>query len=376
MFTNLGYTTGTYDLLHEGHFEILKKCKLYCRKLVVGLVSDELGVKQKRKPVLTYTHRKQLLENCKYVDGVVEFNGTSKQEDYNKLKFEILFIADEYYKKEEYSSFEIDFPKIPVIYIPRTNHISTSEIYKKIIASILEDINVKASGISGDVLSLEWKKNKNFIIKPIKVSDKEHFNTSNNYYLPIPPPRNWKMLTTNKPENTYPMISGINPMREIYIYDLLKDKEWYPVIKIEEKNNIERDYIINEQTMISTMLKERHLGKLYWLIQNDGGKTLLDYVKDKSEEKRLDIYRKIIKIINEMRRIELLHMDLHAENILVDEDEKISIIDFGWCLHKSFDMEEKELSYYNKCFYDNFDTLHFMESLVYMGIEKTIPKLN
>ena len=95
----IGYTTGTFDLVHQGHFEILKKCKLYCKYLIVGLVSDKLGEKQKRKPILDFEHRKSILEHCKHVDTVVKFDGTSKQEDYKKLKFNVLFIADEYYKK-------------------------------------------------------------------------------------------------------------------------------------------------------------------------------------------------------------------------------------------------------------------------------------
>ena len=59
----VGYTTGTFDLPHAGHFAILQKCKALCKILIVGLVSDELGIKQKRKPVLSYEHRKTILEN-------------------------------------------------------------------------------------------------------------------------------------------------------------------------------------------------------------------------------------------------------------------------------------------------------------------------
>ena len=131
----IGYTTGTFDLTHQGHFEILKKCKFYCQKLIVGLVSDELGVKQKRQPVLSYQHRKDILENSKYVDSVIIFEGTRKQEDFKKLGFDILFISDEYYQKEEYSSFEHDYPNIRVIYFPRTVNISTSDIFKDIFPS-------------------------------------------------------------------------------------------------------------------------------------------------------------------------------------------------------------------------------------------------
>lgn len=135
---DLGYTTGTFDLLHEGHYELLKKCKTFCKILIVGLVTDELGIKQKRKPVLDYSHRKIILENSKYVDFVIPFNGASKQEDFTKIRFDVLFISDEYHFTEEYSSFENDTKNIPVYYFPRTATISTSDIYKNILKNILE----------------------------------------------------------------------------------------------------------------------------------------------------------------------------------------------------------------------------------------------
>ena len=228
---------------------------------------------------------------------------------------------------------------------------------------------MRASGIAGDVLTLDWKNDKHFIIKPVKVSYKDSLNTDNNYNLVMPPPRNWKMIGC---EHNNPMISGVNPMREIKIFDLLKSKEWYPVVKIEEKEKLNQVMSVNECNDIQRMLKERNLGKLFWIIQNDGGKTLKEYVKDLDLSKRIELYKRVKTIIDEMRMMDILHMDLHPENILVDKDEKISIIDFGWCLHKSFDLNKNEREYYTQCLKNNFDMIHFMESLVVMGVEKNI----
>ena len=373
MLHKIGYTTGTFDLLHEGHFELLKKCKFYCDKLIVGLVTDELGIRQKRKPVLTFSHRKTLLEHSKYVDAVVEFNGTTKQQDYNKLKFNVLFICDEYETKHEYTSFEKTHSHIPIIYIPRTTHVSTSDIYKTILNNAITNFNVRASSICGDILSLSWKNNENIIIKPIKLSYKDSLNTDNNYNLSMPPPRNWKML--NSVKKPHPMISGVNPMREISIFNILKDKPWYPVLKFLKKNKTDKVYSVNECDDIRRMLKERNLGQLYWAVQKDGGETLTNYIKTKTEPERLNLYKRIKLIIDEMRELDVLHMDLHPDNILVSPDDKISIIDFGWCLHKNFDMNENEKKYYKECFDNNFDLTHFLESLIFMNIEIIIPTI-
>tara|TARA_R110001632_G_scaffold74976_3_gene171075 strand:- start:947 stop:2074 length:1128 start_codon:yes stop_codon:yes gene_type:complete len=368
----IGYTTGTFDLVHQGHFEILKKCKLYCKRLIVGLVSDNLGEKQKRKPVLKYEHRRAILENCKYVNAVVEFKGTSKQEDYKKFKFDVLFIADEYYKRSEYSTFEKDYPNIPVMYFPRTSNVSTSDIYKNIIATIINNIEVKAKAISGDILSVEWKKGENFIIKPVRISSREANNTANNYQLSVPPPRNWKIngLMLQK----CPFISGVNGNRELVIFDLLRHKKWYPVLYIDKKAGYQSQIENNISDNIELMRVERKYSQnIFWLVQKDGGKTLDVYLSNKSRGERENIYLKIKEIIREMNSVGILHMDLHPRNILCNKEGEVSIIDFGWVMYKYFDMNEEEKSYYNKNLMDNFDLYHFRESLVYTGMEESVP---
>ena len=45
-----------------------------------------------------------------------------------------------------------------------------------------------------------------------------------------------------------------------------------------------------------------------------------------------------------------------------------------WCLHKSFEMDSDEKKYFDTCLDNNFDLIHFRESLVYCGLEKEIPE--
>ena len=76
------YCDGTFDLLHRGHIEFLKKCKSYGDYLIVGLISDKDVNSYKRYPVIPLEDRKVVLENLKCVDQVIApcpFNKISKE---------------------------------------------------------------------------------------------------------------------------------------------------------------------------------------------------------------------------------------------------------------------------------------------------------
>ena len=257
------------------------------------------------------------------------------------------------------------------MYFPRTYNISSSDIYKKILANVIANIDIKAKAISGDVLSLEWKKGEKFVIKPVRISNREFSNTANNYHLPNPPPRNWKILGVNM--HPRPFISGVNGNRELVVFDLLKNKSWYPVLYIEKKTG--ENIIINSNlSNIDLMNEERKYSEhIYWLIQKDGGQTLDVFLDNKDSSERNYIYLKIKEIIKEMNMMGILHMDLHPRNILCDKNGEISIIDFGWVMYKYFDMDETEKCYYNKSSIEEFDLYHFRESLVFTGLENSVP---
>ena len=168
MTYKIAYSTGTYDLIHQGHFEMLQYIQLRgYNKIIIGLVTDEFAEKRKRKPILSYNHRKSILENSKYNVFVVPCERSDKIYDYNLLKFDALFITDEYYDTDEYNNFSKQYPNIPVYYKPRTNSFSTTDILTQFINNI--------TYISHDVLNI----NDN-IIKIINSEDIDVFNYINN----------------------------------------------------------------------------------------------------------------------------------------------------------------------------------------------------
>ena len=118
-------TFGTYDLFHIGHHNILKRAKEYGDKLVVGISTDALNYKKKQKyPVYSESERKTILSSIKYVDQVFfEESLEQKREYILKYKDDILIMGDDWKGKFDELN---DICK--VIYLPRTENISTTQI--------------------------------------------------------------------------------------------------------------------------------------------------------------------------------------------------------------------------------------------------------
>lgn len=117
-------TYGTYDLLHYGHINLLKRARALGDYLVVAISTDEFNKKMKNKIcVQTYEERKMILESLRYVDLVIpEKNWEQKINDINLYKIDTFCIGDDWKGK-------FDFLKdyCNVVYLPRTQGISTTQ---------------------------------------------------------------------------------------------------------------------------------------------------------------------------------------------------------------------------------------------------------
>ena len=118
-------TYGTYDLLHYGHINLLQRAKALGDYLIVALSTDEFNWNSKQKKCyFTYEQRKRLLESVRYVDLVIpEENWEQKISDVKEFKIDTFVMGDDWIGK-------FDFLKdyCEVVYLPRTEGISTSKI--------------------------------------------------------------------------------------------------------------------------------------------------------------------------------------------------------------------------------------------------------
>ena len=118
-------TYGTFDLLHYGHINLLRRAKALGDYLIVVLSTDEFNWNEKRKKCyFPYEVRKQLLEAIRYVDLVIpEENWEQKISDVKEYHVDTFVMGDDWKGK-----FDFLKPYCEVVYLPRTPEISTTQI--------------------------------------------------------------------------------------------------------------------------------------------------------------------------------------------------------------------------------------------------------
>ena len=118
-------TYGTFDLLHYGHINLLRRARALGDYLIVALSTDEFNWNEKHKKCyFTYAERKMMLEAIRYVDLVVpEENWEQKNTDVVKYGADVFVIGDDWKGK-----FDFLKDKCEVVYLPRTPEISTTQI--------------------------------------------------------------------------------------------------------------------------------------------------------------------------------------------------------------------------------------------------------
>ena len=118
-------TYGTFDLLHYGHINLLRRAKALGDYLIVALSTDEFNwVEKHKKCYFTYEERKQLLEAIRYVDLVIpEQSWEQKTRDVQEYHADVFVIGDDWTGKFDFLSSQCE-----VVYLPRTPEISSTRI--------------------------------------------------------------------------------------------------------------------------------------------------------------------------------------------------------------------------------------------------------
>lgn len=117
-------TYGTFDLLHVGHIHLLRRAKALGNYLVVGISSDDFNALKGKEAYYSFEQRKTILEAVRYVDLVIkEDSWDQKEKDIINYNIDTFVMGDDWEGKFDHLT-----SLCKVIYLPRTDGISTTQI--------------------------------------------------------------------------------------------------------------------------------------------------------------------------------------------------------------------------------------------------------
>ncbi|MFR1756743.1 MAG: adenylyltransferase/cytidyltransferase family protein [Thomasclavelia spiroformis] len=131
----VGYTTGVFDMFHIGHLNILRRAKEQCDYLIVGVSTDELVKEYKNKtPIIPFEERAEIVQSIDCVDRVIAQENRDKYEAWRELKFDVMFVGDDWKGKPLFMKLEEEFKKVgvDVVYFPYTKDTSSTILREKL----------------------------------------------------------------------------------------------------------------------------------------------------------------------------------------------------------------------------------------------------
>jgi glycerol-3-phosphate cytidylyltransferase len=124
----VGYTTGVFDLFHIGHLNLLRNARQLCDRLIVGVTTDELVAYKYKKAVIPFSERMEIVRAVRYVDAVIPQETMDKKAAWEKLKFDLLFVGDDWYQTPKWEQLERELTDVGVrvVYFPYTKGTSST----------------------------------------------------------------------------------------------------------------------------------------------------------------------------------------------------------------------------------------------------------
>lgn len=136
----IGFTCGSYDLLHAGHVMALQKAKAGCDWLIVGLQTNPTYDRpSKNVPIQTVEERRIQLLGCKYVDEIWEYTTEAQLYAYlwaNKHRIDVRYMGADWQGKAYTGE---DIP-IHCVFTARSHNYSSSDLRSRIMAAAVVEV--------------------------------------------------------------------------------------------------------------------------------------------------------------------------------------------------------------------------------------------
>jgi glycerol-3-phosphate cytidylyltransferase len=129
----VGYTAGVFDLFHVGHVNLLRNARALCDRLVVGVTTDDLVSYKGKQAMVSHGDRIEVVRACRYVDVVVSQSNLDKVLAWEKLKFNRLFVGDDWFGHDSWKGYEerLKIVGVQITYLPYTGETSSTQLRLK-----------------------------------------------------------------------------------------------------------------------------------------------------------------------------------------------------------------------------------------------------
>ena len=137
----IGYLSGTFDLFHIGHLNLLRRAKQQCDYLIVGV--HDSGKWKGKETFIPFDERKEIVGACKYVDRVVD-SCLEDSDAWDLYHFDRLFVGSDYKGTERFRRYEEYFSDkgVEIVYFPYTQSTSSTQIRKTVLLKT-KDISIE-----------------------------------------------------------------------------------------------------------------------------------------------------------------------------------------------------------------------------------------
>jgi len=126
---DVGYVPGGFDMFHIGHLNILRAARARCRRLVVGVTTDEaLAAMKGRDPVVPHPERMEIVASLRFVDAVVPDVDQDKRVAWRAVRFHVLFKGTDWLGTAKGERLEAEMREVGarVVYLPYTPSTSST----------------------------------------------------------------------------------------------------------------------------------------------------------------------------------------------------------------------------------------------------------
>lgn len=131
----VGYTSGVYDMFHVGHLNVIERAKQYCETLIVGVTTDDLCYKRKKKfPIIIQENRLRIVQAIRYVDKAIYQENMDKLEIVKKYGIDVVFVGSDWKGTPSWNQYEKEFSEYgcSVVYLDHTDGISSTILRKRL----------------------------------------------------------------------------------------------------------------------------------------------------------------------------------------------------------------------------------------------------